>query len=113
MVGRSPGWLNRPLTYRDLDTTPDDGNRYEVIDGELYVTPFPNVAHQDSARSDRRSDVDQPRSGRAVKLRKYASSRVPHYWIIDPDARRLRALKLAPGQLTHRAAPAARGSQRA
>lgn len=35
-----------PLTYRDLDDTPDDGNRYEVIDGELHVTPFPTTAHQ-------------------------------------------------------------------
>lgn len=26
--------------------TPDDGNRYEVIDGELYVTPPPSVPHQ-------------------------------------------------------------------
>ena len=25
---------------------PDDGNRYEVIDGELYVTPSPSWMHQ-------------------------------------------------------------------
>ena len=30
----------------DIWDTPDDGNRYEVIDGELYVTPPPIVLHQ-------------------------------------------------------------------
>ena len=35
-----------PLTHRDLDDTPEDGNRYEVIDGELHVTPFANTGHQ-------------------------------------------------------------------
>jgi Uma2 family endonuclease len=35
-----------PLTHRDLDDTPDDGNRYEVIDGTLYVSPFPKTGHQ-------------------------------------------------------------------
>lgn len=35
-----------PLTHRDLDDTPDDGNRYEVIDGNLFVSRFPNTAHQ-------------------------------------------------------------------
>ena len=27
---------------------PDDGNRYEVIDGVLYVTPSPGNLHQDA-----------------------------------------------------------------
>ena len=25
---------------------PDDGKRYEVIDGDLFVTPAPSPAHQ-------------------------------------------------------------------
>jgi Uma2 family endonuclease len=30
----------------DIWDTPEDGNRYEVIDGELYVAPPPNRDHQ-------------------------------------------------------------------
>jgi Uma2 family endonuclease len=30
----------------DIWDTPDDGKRYEVIDGELYVTPPPKWSHQ-------------------------------------------------------------------
>jgi len=29
-----------------LDALPDDGQRYEIIDGELYVTPAPTDVHQ-------------------------------------------------------------------
>lgn len=32
-----------------LDALPDDRNRYEVIDGELFVTPAPSVVHQIAA----------------------------------------------------------------
>ena len=28
----------RQFTVADLENFPEDGNRYEVIDGELYVT---------------------------------------------------------------------------
>lgn len=38
--------LDRLWTYRDLDDAPDDGNRYEVIDGVLHVTPSPTTWHQ-------------------------------------------------------------------
>ena len=34
------------LLAEDIWDTPDDENRYEVIDGELYVTPPPSLAHQ-------------------------------------------------------------------
>jgi Uma2 family endonuclease len=36
-------------TYWTVDAVhalPDDGNRYEVIDGELFVTPSPRWRHQ-------------------------------------------------------------------
>lgn len=33
-------------TYERYCAIPDDGNRYEVIWGELYVAPAPNVRHQ-------------------------------------------------------------------
>src|SRR5438067_13279241 len=29
-----------------LDALPDDGQRYELIDGELFVTPAPSDVHQ-------------------------------------------------------------------
>ena len=37
---------SRPLTRADLDTMPDDGHRYELIDGVLIVTPAPSATHQ-------------------------------------------------------------------
>ncbi len=33
----------------DIWDTPDDGNRYEVIDGQLFVTPPPVEIHQRGA----------------------------------------------------------------
>lgn len=43
--------LERPLTYGDLLTTPDDGNCYEIINGVLFVSPAPSLAHQIVAAS--------------------------------------------------------------
>jgi Uma2 family endonuclease len=38
--------FRRQWTVEDLHDMPDDGQRYEVIDGELFVTPSPSADHQ-------------------------------------------------------------------
>jgi Uma2 family endonuclease len=40
-----PNW-GEPFTVDDLERMPDDGRRYELIDGMLIVSPAPNVPHQ-------------------------------------------------------------------
>ena len=34
------------MTVEDLDLLPDDGNRYELIEGELLVSTAPGLTHQ-------------------------------------------------------------------
>jgi Uma2 family endonuclease len=34
-------------TSADLELMPDDGTRYEIIDGELYISKQPHANHQD------------------------------------------------------------------
>jgi Uma2 family endonuclease len=56
---RYTAWRERPLyevneeklTYRDYCSLPDDGHRYEIIDGELYNAPSPYVDHQRMLRN--------------------------------------------------------------
>ncbi len=37
-------------TAADLREIPDDRNRYEIIDGELFVTPAPSLTHQEISK---------------------------------------------------------------
>jgi Uma2 family endonuclease len=49
MPGRDemrPAGSGLKLTYDDFLLFPDDGKRHELIDGEHYVTPSPNIRHQ-------------------------------------------------------------------
>lgn len=59
----------RRWTYAEFARLPDDGNRYEVIGGELHVTPAPRPLHQEIVA--RLSDLLRPfvrehRLGRAL-----------------------------------------------
>ena len=38
--------LEKKLSYEDYARLPDEGKRYEILDGELYVTPAPTPLHQ-------------------------------------------------------------------
>ncbi len=40
--------FGRPLGRAELEAMPDDGHRYELIDGSLVVTPSPVPEHQGS-----------------------------------------------------------------
>jgi Uma2 family endonuclease len=38
--------VKNKLEYEDLRAAPDDGNRYELLDGDVSVTPAPSPSHQ-------------------------------------------------------------------
>ncbi|HEX5482085.1 MAG TPA: Uma2 family endonuclease [Terriglobia bacterium] len=42
----NPMPVDTRLTYEDYCLLPNDGKRYEIIDGELFVSPAPSRAHQ-------------------------------------------------------------------
>jgi Uma2 family endonuclease len=45
IAGAWPG-SGRPFTVAELDRMPDDGRRYELLDGVLVVSPRPTTVHQ-------------------------------------------------------------------
>jgi Uma2 family endonuclease len=48
VVNIAEAWptLGKPFTVAELDRMPDDGYRYELLDGGLLVSPRPTPAHQ-------------------------------------------------------------------
>ncbi len=38
--------ISTKFSYKDLQHIPPDRNRYEIVDGDLFVTPAPNTLHQ-------------------------------------------------------------------
>ncbi len=75
----------RTYTTDDLDGFPDDGNRYEIIDGELFVTPSPRLWHQAAVLE----LVERIRPyAKALGLRTFAAPtdvRVSQFTQVEPD----------------------------
>jgi len=72
------------LTREDLDAMPDDGNRYELIEGEIVGAPSSRSRHQYAAvevlsPATRRRDLGQ-------KKRIYEQSGVAAYWVVDVES---------------------------
>jgi Uma2 family endonuclease len=145
---------SRKLEYKDLLATPDDGQRYELIQGDLFVNPSPSPMHQRVSRRLERQleayfhdralgevfyapvdvilttgDVFVPdlivvgdpshiskrgiekapllvveilspstrKVDRGLKSRRYAELGVAHYWIVDPESKRLECYRLDVG----------------
>jgi len=144
--------LKRKLDYSDLVASPDDGKRYELVRGDLFVTPSSRPQHQriskrlmlllvayfegrsigeifaaptdviltnrdvfvpdllvvsDPQHVTKRGIEGPPllvveilspstrKRDRGLKARRYAELGVEHYWIVDPEKRRMECHRLA------------------
>ncbi|MEO8680658.1 MAG: Uma2 family endonuclease [Vicinamibacterales bacterium] len=76
----------RKLSYQDFLLFPDDGQRHELINGEHYVTPSPNLWHQELSQ---RLNLEL-----ALHLRQYGGGRLfyapldcvlTNFDVVEPD----------------------------
>jgi Uma2 family endonuclease len=75
----------RQFTVEDIDTFPDDGNRYEVLNGVLLVTPGPGLPHQTIAMElagELRSFLE---SEAGLQVWTPATLRIPPLIHLEPD----------------------------
>jgi hypothetical protein len=84
VVTIAEGWpaAGHPFTVAELDRMPDDGRRYELLDGVLVVSPRPTTIHQFVA------------AGQGLKIRVREGTRdcvqvddVPDHEAVMPGAR--------------------------
>jgi Uma2 family endonuclease len=86
MVARAKQW-----TLDELHRLPDDGNKYEVVFGELFVTPPPSEEHETILA--RLNAALVPCRDLASKRELYLSAGAAEYWAIDPVARNVRVIR--------------------
>ena len=93
--------IDRDLDIEDLLATPNDGNRYEVLDGALVMTPPPGTSHQNAVGE---LFVLIRQAARARSLRTFVA---PVAWRIGPgQVPEPDLLVVAPEAVTERAVTA-------
>jgi hypothetical protein len=78
----------RVWTRGDVLELPDDGKRYELVDGALLVTPSPSAPWAGYGIPTLVVEVLSPstaRYDRITKRRRYQRSGVERYWIVTID----------------------------
>jgi Uma2 family endonuclease len=74
------------LDYDDLQHTPADGLRYELIDGELYVTPSPSPRHQwASKKLQRQLEAFFEDGGTGIVWNAPLDVILTHHDVVEPD----------------------------
>lgn len=72
-------------TRRDLARLPDDGNKYEVVRGELFVTPAPRLPHQRLIAALNRVLVPHVVAQRIGEVHQARSVMIFHDSEVEPD----------------------------
>lgn len=111
-----------PFTYEDYKALPESRDRYELMNGDLYVTPAPTTTHQTISKNieyvleghvratgcgrvlhapvDVVLEILSPgteRRDRGLKSALYARAGVREYWLVDPAAESIEVLALGTG----------------
>ena len=78
--------LKKVLDYSDYLSVPDDGKRYEIVGGELYVTPTPTTLHQRvSRRLERQLEDYFHDRGLGEVFHAPVTLRLTHHDVVEPD----------------------------
>lgn len=78
--------LNARLTYDDYVAIPSDGRTYQIVDGEVYVTPAPSPFHQRaSKRLQRQLEAYFEVSGRAEVFNAPIDLILTNHDVTQPD----------------------------
>ncbi|MGI5281849.1 Uma2 family endonuclease [Nonomuraea polychroma] len=93
-----------PFTVEDLLTFPDDGNRYELFDGSLLISPLPTVRHQAAISGAMRVlyDASPPDLEPLMTVNVRASERdcyIPDLVVVPAEAISSVELMLSPGHV--------------